>query len=422
MKVTRIRLSNFKSFDDETIVLGDLNLVIGANASGKTNFVAAFKFLRDIRAHGLENAISIQGGTDYLRNITIGRNRPIEIAIEFEAPEEGAFTVSYEDKSGLEIGRVIKSEYRFSLRTFSKKSGYRIIDDVLTQSILVNQDTQSSDPRKSLNGSSIIETRISKSKGVLKFRTNNPQKGKPVIADLIPMVLREQVLPQDTLFLEDPLFSFLVPTAGSPFSDIATFNFDTHLLKLGSPITGKAELDENAGNLTLILSQLFDDKKNKTRLLNLVKDVLDFVEDIGVERFWDHTLITRIKESYNQSRYLPASLVSDGTVGIVATLVALFFQNRSLTIIEEPERSIHPHLISRLAELIIDSARKKQIIITTHHSEFVKHIGIENLLLFERDLDGFSTVSRPASNKAVSIFLENEMGLDELYIDNLLAL
>ena len=64
MTISKIRIANFKSFADQTVELNDFNLLVGANASGKSNFVQAFKFLRDIASHGLEEAISLQGGVE----------------------------------------------------------------------------------------------------------------------------------------------------------------------------------------------------------------------------------------------------------------------------------------------------------------------------------------------------------------------
>lgn len=60
--IERLRLRNFRSFKDVDIELRPLNIVVGANASGKTNLVQAFRFLRDLAQHGLENAVSLQGG------------------------------------------------------------------------------------------------------------------------------------------------------------------------------------------------------------------------------------------------------------------------------------------------------------------------------------------------------------------------
>jgi hypothetical protein len=52
----------------------------------------------------------------------------------------------------------------------------------------------------------------------------------------------------------------------------------------------------------------------------------------------------------------------------------------------------------------------------------VKHASLEHLLLVSRDPEGFSVLSRPADKEEVRTFLENEIGIEELYIQNLLGL
>ena len=64
--------------------------------------------------------------------------------------------------------------------------------------------------------------------------------------------------------------------------------------------------------------------------------------------------------------------------------------------------------------------QKKQIVVTTHNPEFVKYAGLENILLVSRNEEGFSTVSRPADKEEVKTFLKNDIGIEELYIQNLL--
>ena len=143
--------------------------------------------------------------------------------------------------------------------------------------------------------------------------------------------------------------------------------------------------------------------------------------ELDIEKFADKSLLFKIREKYFGRQYLPASLISDGTINITALIIALFFGKNQLTIIEEPERNIHPYLISRVVNMMKEASQKKQIIVTTHNPEMVKHAGLKNILLICRDKDGFSTVSRPADNEEVKIFLKNEIGIDELYIQNLLG-
>jgi hypothetical protein len=111
MKLTSIRAVNFKSFRHLDIRLDNLNVLIGANASGKSNFVQLFAFVRDVVESGLENAISIQGG-EYLCNINraADTNVTIELAVE---PENGDPIVPFMPDQGK--SRVVRCSYRFSL-------------------------------------------------------------------------------------------------------------------------------------------------------------------------------------------------------------------------------------------------------------------------------------------------------------------
>ena len=54
MLIKKIRLKNFKNFKDAELELGDMNVLVGANASGKSNFLQALQFLKDIQVHDLE--------------------------------------------------------------------------------------------------------------------------------------------------------------------------------------------------------------------------------------------------------------------------------------------------------------------------------------------------------------------------------
>ncbi|MDO9098640.1 MAG: AAA family ATPase, partial [Candidatus Methanoperedens sp.] len=136
----------------------------------------------------------------------------------------------------------------------------------------------------------------------------------------------------------------------------------------------------------------------------------------------DRSLIFKLREIYSENQYLPASFLSDGTIYITALIIALYFDSKPIIIIEEPERNIHPYLISRLVNMMKEVSEEKQIIVTTHNPEVIKHAGLENIYLVSRDKEGFSTISKPSEKEEVKIFLENEMGIEELYIQNLLEI
>lgn len=129
MNIRKIEVANFKSFENLDIELGKFNVLIGANASGKSNFVSIFQFLRDIASSGLDNAISMQGGVEYLRNMNIGVDK--NLSIKVVSTQEGWFISPIIEKL---IGiKTYETIYEFSLKFNKKGSGFRIVKDRLTQ-------------------------------------------------------------------------------------------------------------------------------------------------------------------------------------------------------------------------------------------------------------------------------------------------
>ena len=60
MKISKIEIKNFKSFEDVSLNLSNFNAVVGECASGKSNFIEAFKFLKD-RCENIEKGINMHG-------------------------------------------------------------------------------------------------------------------------------------------------------------------------------------------------------------------------------------------------------------------------------------------------------------------------------------------------------------------------
>jgi predicted ATPase len=91
MAIKRIEIKNFKSFNDQNIELGQFNILVGANASGKSNFLNIFKFVSDIANYGLNNAISRQGGVKYLINTSIAtqENFALKMVIDSNYSDDG---------------------------------------------------------------------------------------------------------------------------------------------------------------------------------------------------------------------------------------------------------------------------------------------------------------------------------------------
>ena len=425
MAIKSVRIANFRSFDDFELDLGQFNVIVGANASGKSNLLHVFRFLKDIADHGLKDAISLQGGVDFLTNARIGRAQPLSVTITADADER--FGLHSENKDASEsrtIGiRVREVSYHFALK-FSENEDAEIVRDRLTLKCgffrLAEEPNDGAPTAEHPLGKGSIVLR--NTHGELDCDLMLPEGVPFTEQDFLPPIwkLRQETAPARLLlerrFLQHPLF--LPPAEILMGVGTAIYDFDSRQPKRSVGIAGRSELAADGHNLALVLRKILEDAGTHRRFRLLVQAILPFVEDVAVEPLADKWLLMTLRESYAPETPFPASFISDGTINIIALIVALYFEEHSVVMIEEPERNIHPHLISEVVEMLKDKAEQKQIIVTTHSPEVVQHAGLENLLLISRHKDGFSRVSRPSEKEMVITFLKNEIGLGDLYVHN----
>ena len=206
-------------------------------------------------------------------------------------------------------------------------------------------------------------------------------------------------------------------------ANISTYDFDPRKAQQAVPPTGSRELDTSAENLSVVLREILRRPDSKNRLINLVSALLPFVHDLDVEEFGFGQLITTLTESFSDKGHrLPAAFASDGTIACLALVVALYFQESAVAIFEEPDRHVHPHLASRVMQMMNEVTDTTQVIVTTHNPELLRHANLEDILLVTRGSDGNSEVTRPADSEVVNLFLQNELGVEDLFAQDLLAL
>ncbi len=421
MPIKRIHIENFKSFSEIDVELSRFSVVIGSNAAGKSNFISAFRFLRDIARHGLINAIAMQGGADYIRNTKIGSERDLVVQVIY-APDPARDFLDRTSRDGLVLEiRSCESSYEFALRFNATGDGFSIVRDRLIIGCEVTscKNGQNRKDKNQLIGRGSVQ--VSSEKGEVRYLVDMPPGCPLTENDVIPLFFRGKRLPERTLLLET-FYGYPLPHFEKFFDRIAVYDIDPKLPKRGVVITGKRELDENAGNLALVVKTILEDPEKKRKFSNLLRDVLPFIEDFSVQKFMDVSLILTMRERYAKSRDLPASSLSDGTIAIFAMIIALYFEEKPFIIIEEPVSHIHPFLVARFMRMMKEASEKKQVMITTHSTEVVKYAMLDDLLLISRDSEGFSIISRPGDKEEVRTFLANEIGIEELYVQNLLGL
>ncbi len=409
-----------------SVDLNRLNVLIGANASGKSNFVSIFSFLRDIVDNGLDNAISMQGGIDYIRNINLGPSQDLSIELHINSEDEPRFAFEKKEK---EFFVVSPQEffYRLNISFYKRRKGYKSIEETLGVGMELSHVKGERGTTK--------EAEITK-RGRIVF-TNDGREIKYEIDEnikedlqnviLIPLVKkmlengsfgRRLLLESETPLMLMPLDSQLKDF----IRNISLYDFDPKLSKLATQISGKTELEPDGRNLAIVLKNILENREDAEKFSDIIKGILPFIEKVTVEKLLDKSLMASLRETYSRKKF-PAFLVSDGTINITAFIIVLYFEEKPLLVLEEPERNIHPYLISKTVEMmkdVSDTMKKKQIIITTHNPEIVKHADINHLLFIYRDESGFSKISRPIEKEEVKTFLENDIGIEELYVQNLL--
>lgn len=425
MAIKSIQIFNYKSFKNLDINLNDFNILIGGNASGKSNFIEILLFLKDIYEYGLENAISLHGGIQYLRNINMKSNKYIKFKIIFD----DEYSKNLKKK---EI-RIKSKEFQYEFFIKLKKNDYMVTKDnirITMEYFKLIRKTKKGEVifnEGEKIGDGEIQIRKKGEKSSINF---NIPDDVPIERDeLIPIFFKDNVSLDSSKDLKlkeqskDLMLNTILSIIPFPwyrsFKNISIFDFDPKLPKKAISFTGKMELEKDGKNLALVYKHIKENKEKNRKFKNIIKYILPFIKDCDVSKLADRYLLFNLREKYSPD-FLPASLISDGTINITLIILALYFDNSPLIIIEEPERNIHPSLVSKIVEMLKDASKEKQIIITTHNPEIVKYANIEDLLLIIRDKKGYSNISRPYKRKEVKIFLKNKLGIEDLYVKNIL--
>lgn len=427
MLLTGLKIKNFKSIASADIDFEPLTMLVGANASGKSNLINVFRFISNITTEGIDNAVALQGGIPYLANASLPKGTPIEISFTLDLSNEGWVRSTGKKTVALEIQKI---DYHFTLQPNLRGGGYHIISDdmSLTFDCLHVDLTARRDQRyTSLNAKYLLsaERKTAKASIQLKHIFTPPdviddETRHTIECDITPQVFA-RLCNEDKKELMLYRISMLLPSLFSESTFIRIFDFDPRELKKSSSMASTKILEENGSNVASVLHSILRTKENRKKLTTLLNEFLPFVDGITIENNFDKSFSYKVQEKFSNKAF-HANFLSDGTVSLLAIIIALYFEELSnVIILEEPERNIHPKLLSSLLESAEDVSEEKQVFITTHNPEFLKHAKIDNVRLVQRDADGYTLISTPGNSEAVRCFVENDLGLDDLFLQDMLG-
>ena len=326
MIITRFCLKNWKNFREVDVALGKRMFLVGANASGKSNFLDAFRFLREVAENGLSKAVDARGGISSLRCLA-ARKTP-DIALELAIDDIWEYRLEFGGKKGEAA----------ELRQETARS--RAGTDAEWKTVLDRPDkNDKKDPLR------LTQTALEQISVNVDFRP---------VADFLKTISYQHILPQ---VVRDPQGFSPNPVQNDPYGRDFVFRV------LNTPKkTREARLSRINKALQVAVPQF---------------EGLDVTLDkkTGVPH-----LIVKYRHWRPEGAKQDESSFSDGTLRLLALMWSMF-EAKGPLLLEEPELSLHTSVVQCLPSMFakLDRARKKesrQVLISTHSEALLSDPGV----------------------------------------------
>lgn len=345
LRFTHIHLENWRNFADVAVDLQRRAFLVGPNASGKSNFLDAFRFLCHIVSvgGGFQEAVRQRGGVSKIRCLAARRYPNIAIRVRI---------------GGDENARVWEYELHFK----QDKAGRPIIqrERVARQdSVLLDRPdaNDKKDPER------LTQTYLEQVNVNQKFRD---------VAEFFASVRYLHIVPQ---LVREPDRSF--GRRNDPY--------------------GGDFLEQIARTL----------KKTQDARLRRIRDALRVaVPQLGGLELWrDLKGTPHLRAKYEhwrpQGAWQTEESFSDGTLRLMGLLWATLDGTGPL-LLEEPEMSLHPDVVRFIPQMLARIQRRsgRQVLISTHSTDLLRDdgIGLDEALLLQPETEGTSV--RPADDFA----------------------
>lgn len=334
--INHIHIDGYKSIKKASFSLDPINVLIGSNGVGKSNFISFFKMVNNIYEERLEN-YSIRKGAETLLHFGSKNTSEIKGRLEFDNTNAYGFTLQPTDSNSL----ILADETGYFNSEKGSQFSYR--NTWFPQNISRNSK----------------ESKIRTSKGSIPNYIN----------------------------------SYLAGFKIYHFHDTS----DSSALRTPAVLNDNVILKEDGGNLAAFL-YLLQEKHNKhfKRIEHVIKSVAPYFErfQLQPDRLNEERINLEWTEINHPDVLFNATHFSDGTLRFIALATLLMQPDMpEIIIIDEPELGLHPVAINTLAGLIKKASAKSQIIISTQSVNLVGNFEPENIITVDR-IDGQSVFNR----------------------------
>ncbi len=357
-KLDRIKIENFKSIRSLDLELSSLNVFIGANGSGKSNFIGLFKFLNKLISGQLRTYVAGTGGADSILYYGKKQSDTLSVSLSF-----GNMTNGYDC--------VLMSTKDDNLYFWVENVWYH--------------DKTYPSPYTDYIGSGHSESLLN------EFVQNRKSR-------ISYYVLNE--LQQWRLY---------------HFHDTS----DSAKVKLTCDLHDNRELRPDAGNLAAYLFYLKEKHPQHFRNIeDTIRLAAPFFKRFILEpsKLNPEKILLEWKE-IGSDKYFNASSLSDGTLRFIC-LTTLLMQPElpSVILLDEPELGLHPSAITLLASLLKSASEKTQVLVATQSVTLVNQFEPDHIIVVERE--GGQSVFKHLSDEDMSEWLQ-DFGLGELWEKNI---
>ncbi|MGD0205570.1 MAG: AAA family ATPase [Dehalococcoidia bacterium] len=323
-------VKNYKSIAVTSVDLEAFTVLVGANGSGKSNFVDALRFVSDCLNTSISLALQNRGGINAVRRHSRGHPTHFGIRLVIELERQGFADYSFEIAARQQGRFEVKGE-RCIVQTalFREEAKYQVQDGKFTQELPGIRPKIETD-RLALSVVSAVE----------EFRP---------VYDFLTSMRFYALAPDQIRQLQEPDAGEVLNRYGSNAAAVLreiqkrkpdSYERLCHLLSKVVPGTRRAEY--------LSLGQ---------------KETLRFKQDVGDKDPWNFNALN----------------MSDGTLRVLGILLAVYQASAATFIaIEEPEATIHPAALDVIIDILKDGTARSQILVTTHSPDVLDNRKIQD--------------------------------------------
>ncbi len=361
MYIRKLKLRNWRNFTNVDIDLKETVYIIGPNASGKSNLLDIFRFMRDIvnpKGGGLQQAIDSRGGLKKIRSLAA--RKPAWVELEFE------FQDNLQDVQE-------NPNWQYRLR-FNYEGKGRQRPMVLEEEVWKN-------------GKQLVK-RPDQEDHV------DPERKIQTYLEQINMNREYRAISN---FFTDVLYLHLVP-------QLLKFSDQLSLRHLESDPFGQGFLEEISKT---------QKRTRDFRLRTIEKILLKIIPNLEQLQFKKDDITGRphLEMLYNHWRpnagWQREDQFSDGTLRLLAMLWTLLSTNRMI-LLEEPELSLHKAIVEQIPGLLHTTRQLKsksggQILVSTHSEVMLSNKSIDgNFLILQPGQGGEATKIIPPSDSDIA--------------------